>query len=143
LMIEQEHYHARNFVNRGAIAHRLHRLAGICFAGGLLICIVEYWVGSDVTLFLAALLPVVAAAIHGVLANTEYTKVAENSGDVAQEIHALVERLLKVPAPPPEALATVDGLDDVREIVLEFARTVINEATGWRSMLRDKNVPLV
>ncbi|MEO8740796.1 MAG: hypothetical protein ABI537_13985 [Casimicrobiaceae bacterium] len=145
LMIEQEHYHARNFERRGAIAHRLHRIAGICFALGLSICVLDNWVleqHRDISLFCAALFPVLAAAIHGTLANTEYTKVAENSGDVAQEIHALVERLMQVPMPQPNVDADAAGLADVHDIVLEFAGTVINEATGWRSMLRDKNVPL-
>jgi len=30
----------------------------------------------------------------------------------------------------------------MRDVVLEFGATVIGEATGWRAMLRDKNVPL-
>ena len=33
-------------------------------------------------------------------------------------------------------------LAPMRDVVLELADTVIEEATGWRSMLRDKNEPL-
>jgi hypothetical protein len=145
VMIAQERYHARNFETRGAIAHRLHRIAGICFALGLLVCVLDNFVPPDYrdySLFFAALLPVLAAAIHGTLASTEYTKVAENSGDVALEVRAYVERLLVIPLPLIDAPANGETLANVHDIVLEFAETVINEATGWRAMLRDKNVPL-
>jgi hypothetical protein len=34
-------------------------------------------------------------------------------------------------------------LKPIRDAVTAFADAAINEASGWRTMLRDKNVPLV
>jgi hypothetical protein len=42
-----------------------------------------------------------------------------------------------------DAIANKDSLAAMALIVIEFAGTAITEATGWRAMLRDKNVPLV
>ena len=93
----------------------------------------------SLALFGAILAPVVAAAIHGVLATTEYTKVAESSRETADRIAVLVSRI----APPTETDAEVVTLDSLRDAVTAFADAAINEASGWHAMLRDKNVPLV
>jgi hypothetical protein len=93
----------------------------------------------SLVLFGAILAPVIAAAIHGVLATTEYTKVAESSRETADRIAALVTRV----APPGEADAELVTLEPLRDAVTAFADAAINEASGWHAMLRDKNVPLV
>ena len=156
-MIAQERYHASNSHKRGAIAERLHVLASCLFVAGIVVCLAEMFIEfgaeelqpraciapnhmRDAVIFFAALFPIVSAAIHGILATTEYTKVADNSGETAEAIHGLVERLKKIPAGMEPANPT--SLEPMRDTVLEFATLAINEATGWRAMLRDKNVPL-
>ena len=157
VMIEQERYHAHNYFRRGSIADGLHSLAVGLFICGLFLCVVNFLVesgctpnfsfsccferiGGEVIVFLAAMLPIVSAAIHGILANTEYTKVADTSGDVAHTINGLVEILSAMPV--ADDWDDEKGLQPMRVTVHEFVEVVLNEATGWRSMLRDKNVPL-
>ena len=169
LMLEQIRHHDANSSRRGAIGRRLHKVAVLLFFLSLFLCFLELaseavtlncpvpdgmvlglswpcgfvtWFNPDfrsLTLFGAILAPVVAAAIHGVLATTEYTKVAESSRETADRIAALVTRV----APPGEADAELVTLEPLRDAVTAFADAAINEASGWHAMLRDKNVPLV
>ena len=96
---------------------------------------------KSLVLFGAVLAPVLAAAIHGVLATTEYTKVAESSRETADRITSLIAAITAFP--PSEERAGPAALKPIRDAVTAFADAAINEASGWRAMLRDKNVPLV
>ena len=157
VMIAQERYHAHNYLRRGTIADGLHALAVRMFLFGLLLCIVNFCIEAysgfcshcaseklelwrHWIVFLAALLPILSAAIHGILANTEYTKVADTSGEIAHRIYKLVDQFSAVPVPAD--WEDENALVPTRNVVREFVELVINEATGWRAMLRDKNVPL-
>ena len=157
VMIAQERYHALNYMRRGSISDGLHATAIGLFMLGLAFCFVnlgiEYFSeapqpGSSVEphfwrgliLFSSAMAPILSAAIHGILANTEYTKVADTSGEVAHRIHELVDELSAMPV--PAGWDNEKATRPMRDTVQEFVELVINEATGWRAMLRDKNVPL-
>ncbi len=168
VMIAQERYHALNYVRRGKIADGLHTFAVRLFLFGLALCIWNLSIEGygmylqyscikvqcadledarksgehtrHLIVFLAALFPILSAAIHGVLANTEYTKVADTSGEVAHRIHELVDEFSDLPV--PNDWDDEKTLVPTRNLVREFVELVINEATGWRAMLRDKNVPL-
>ncbi len=154
VMAAQEQYHAHNHRRRGTIARRLHLFAAGLFLLSLLIGSVDLALAfygpatspevksehGSTLLFFAALLPVFSAAIHGVLAQTEYIKLAETSAEVAARIHDQYEQLAAVDV--TDGAATSASLEPLRETVFAFAATVVNEATGWTATLRDKNVPL-
>ena len=59
---------------------------------------------------------------------------------IAERISVLYQQLATIDGADVEA--TPETLAPMREIVEQFAEEVINEATGWKAMLRDKNVPL-
>jgi hypothetical protein len=159
LMLEQVVHHDNNRDRRGSIAARLERFAVGLFFLSLVVCaaalVVEMfrlhcrsceWTASfddnfrSMLLFFAVLAPTVSAAIHGVLATTEYTKLAESSSETANRIASLVE---KVDAfQPGDGPASPEALGPIRNAVTDFADAAINEASGWRATLHDKNVPL-
>jgi hypothetical protein len=160
VMLEQIEHHDTNSLRRGSIAARLEALAAVLFMLSLVLCFTEVtielvalkmptadWILSfnknwkSMLLFVAVLLPTVSAAIHGILATTEYIKVAESSGETADRIALLVGEIKTLP--PSEQIARPDLLEPIRKAVTAFADEAINEASGWRAMLRDKNVPLV
>jgi len=166
LMREQIAHHVANSIRRGAIAARLHRFAVILFFISLLLCLVDlafeagtrschashaatWWCYTvdgfsrnvkSIIEFLAILAPVVAAAIHGVLATTEYTKVAESSRRTAARIESLIPTIDAFVCGDHSANSkTLLGIHDA---IFAFADATINEASQWREMLRDKNIPL-
>jgi hypothetical protein len=166
LMHEQIDHHTANSIRRGAIAARLHRIAVSLFFASLLLCLVDlafeagtrschalhgpanwcYVVGvfngnlKSIIEFLAILAPVVAAAIHGVLATTEYTKVAESSRRTAARIESLIPGIEAFIS--NEHPANSKTLESIHDAIFAFADATINEASQWREMLRDKNIPL-
>ena len=89
---------------------------------------------KSLVLFGAVLAPVLAAAIHGILATTEYTKVAEASRETADRIASLTVTITTFPS--SEEAARPEALKPIREAVTAFADAAINEASGWRAMLR-------
>ena len=139
LMLEQIEHHDANSSRRGAIARRLHKIAVWLFFSSLVLCAIDLlaesnWPGvfndnfKSLVLFGAVMAPTLSAAIHGILATTEYTKVWEAT------ITAF---------PDSEEAAGPEALAPIRDAVTAFADAAINEASDWRAMLRDKNVPLV
>lgn len=94
----------------------------------------------SLVLFLAGIAPVLSAAIHGILSTTEYTKLAQISTETAGRIYVLYETLAAIDAADVEATPQV--LAPISAVVQQFAEEVIEEATGWKAMLRDKNLPL-
>ena len=151
LMLEQIRHHDANSARRGAIARRLHRVAVGLFFFSLLLCVVDLfaeliWPGffnanlKSLVLFGAVLAPVVAAAIHGVLTTTEYNKIADSSKEIADRIASLITTIRGFPT--TEGRAAPEALKPIRDAVTAFADAAINEASNWRAMLRDKNIPL-
>lgn len=165
VMAHQQAYHKYNHARRGAIAHFLHGTGTFVFFLALLICVVEFglWMvdrasgidaGSALScvapderratlLFFAALLPIFSAACYLIVTHAEFAKVADTSGETKERIVELRRRLKTTRIPLSDAPANPDTLAALRPVVVEFVAMAINEATGWRAMLRDKNVPLV
>jgi hypothetical protein len=152
LMLEQIEHHDANSSRRGAIARRLHKVAVWLFFSSLVLCAIDLlaesnWPGvfndnfKSLVLFGAVMAPTLSAAIHGILATTEYTKVAESSRETADRIAPLVATITAFPG--SEEAAGPEALAPIRDAVTAFADAAINEASDWRAMLRDKNVPLV
>ncbi len=81
---------------------------------------------------LAAMLTLVGAAMHGILGSTELALIADNSLELVEQIEQLRVRL----APHFEGCSIEAMEPDVRE----FCRLVTEEATGWRALLRDKDL---
>jgi len=160
VMAQQEEYHCDNHRRRGAISHRLHSAGKVAFFSTLLICAVEIgWhfvrelhaiatltpLHTDdfrmTLLFLAGVFPVFSAATYAIATHAEYAKVADTSAETFERVHSLYEQLAALPVPEGDVSPT--ALASMQPIVVEFAGIAITEATGWRAMLRDKNVPLV
>ena len=91
-------------------------------------------------LFGAIFAPVLAAAIHGVLATAEYTKVAESSKEAADRLASLFPGIMKFPAGDEQADPST--LLPIQEAITAFTHAAVNEASGWRAIFRDKNIPL-
>jgi hypothetical protein len=159
VMAQQEEYHRGNHRRRGAKSHRLHVAGKVAFFSTLLICLVEFgwhivcekdWFGvvtcadtdnfRRTLLFLAGVLPVFSAATYAIATHAEYAKVADASAETFERVHALYDKLAALPV--PKGGVSELALAPMRPIGLEFAGIAITEATGWRAMLRDKNVPL-
>jgi hypothetical protein len=159
-MLDQIQHHDANHSRRGAIARRLHKIAVALFFSSLVLCLIDLAAESctascfayaltgpfrdnfkSLVLFGAILAPTLSAAIHGILATTEYTKVAESSSETADRIVLLVKTICDFS--PGEGLAGPETLEPIRDAVTAFADAAVNEASGWHAMLHDKNVPLV
>jgi hypothetical protein len=92
--------------------------------------------------FLGAWLPVIAAAAYAILTHAEYAKAADASAETYDYIDLLHKRLESMPPVSDEEVDSNES-QEMSSVVIEFVGTAIAEATGWRAMLRDKNVPLV
>ena len=90
-MHEQKTYHEGNAAECETITRRLHWLSGLCFAGTLVACVLAMWLkDAHWLLLLAAGLPALAAAVHGILATGEYIKLGESSTATAGAIGRLI-----------------------------------------------------
>jgi len=78
---------------------------------------------------------VLAASVHGMLSTVELERLSTSSRETAQrivELHSSIEARRAAGAAPA----------DVRAETEAFCRLVTEEASGWRSLLRDKDVPV-
>jgi len=167
VIAEQDSYHDQNQLRRGTIAHRLHSLGKWAFIGALAICVIDIAIelrGIDMLVpgetgpvaswltylirilasslpFFGGWLPVVAAAAYAIVTHAEYAKAADASAETRDYIRQLQKILESMPV--SDADLELEPPEAMRSIVGEFVATAIAEATGWRAMLRDKNVPLV
>ena len=142
IMHEQKTYREGNAAECEAITRRLHWLSGFCFAGTLVACVVAMWSNAHCLLLLAAGLPALAAAAHGVLATGEYIKLGESSTATAGAIGRLIGDVDARPADGQGRGEPVKSLAPLVPEVRAFWNLVTSEATGWQATLRDKNVPL-
>jgi hypothetical protein len=78
---------------------------------------------------------VAAASVHGMLSTIELKRLSASS----QETTRRIEELQKLVLDKRAAGATPM---DVRHEVEHFCRLVTEEASGWRALLRDKDVPV-
>lgn len=132
IMKGQSDYHRKNAHRSEHIHHRLHDFATWMFYGTLAACASHFVWHNPILTLIGGVLPAVAAAMHGILASGEFSKMAE----ISEQMHKRIEKLL-------ERLNNVSGdRNEVESIAKEFHNMVIGEAQGWRSIFRDKNVPL-
>ena len=142
IMHEQKTYHEGNAAECEAITRRLHWLSGFCFAGTLVACVLAMRSNAHWLLLLAAGLPALAAAAHGILATGEYIKLGESSTATAGAIGRLIGDVDARPADGQGRGEPVKSLAPLVPEVRAFWNLVTSEATGWQATLRDKNVPL-
>ncbi|NMV38557.1 hypothetical protein [Ralstonia insidiosa] len=131
LIASQRAYHKGNAQRYHRIHHRLHRIADTCFYLTLLACLGHFVWHHPFLSVLAAGLPALAAACHGILASGEFAKLAEQSEEMSESLKAL-ERQVDSRAP--------DAGDGLRQQVTTFYDLVIREALGWHITLSDKDV---
>ena len=72
---------------------------------------------------------VLAAAIHGVLATTEYTKIAESSKHIADRIAALAKPIRAFTPANDDVCADPETLRPIHDAVAAFADATINDAS--------------
>ncbi|CAJ0816191.1 hypothetical protein [Ralstonia flaminis] len=131
LIASQRHYHKVNAHRYHRIHHRLHRIADACFYLTVIACVSHFWWHHPVLSVLAAGLPALAAACHGILASGEFAKLSEQSEEMSESLKALEQQI------DPHAQ---DAGDRLRQQVTTFYDLVIREALGWHVTLRDKDV---
>ena len=131
VMKAQSDYHYKDTHRSEHIHHRLHTFATWLFYGTLVAC-ASHFVWHNAILTLASgFFPALAAAMHGILASGEFNTLADISNQMHGRINKLVQKL--------EGNANED---EIRSIAIDFHNIVIGEALKWKSMFKDKNVPL-
>jgi hypothetical protein len=153
VMAHQVEYHRLNHAHRGATARLLNAWVKWAFVGALGACVGEIVLavlGVDdgpvvrivrtTLVFLSAWLPVLSAACYVIVSHAEYAKVADASREARGRIAGLYSELEAIRV--DDLPATPESLKPLRKTVVDFVVIAITEATGWRAMLRDKNVPL-
>lgn len=131
VMEEQSSYHNNNADRSNHIYHRLHTFATWMFYGTLAACASHFIWHNPILTLAAGSFPAVAAAIHGILANGEFSKIAEVSERMHHQIKYLTKRLEH----------TADK-GEIRIITIKFHDIVTGDALNWKTMFKDKNVPL-
>jgi hypothetical protein len=151
VLAEQVAYHREAGSRRRRLVHILERLAmGFFIATAILITVhvALLWIGvapsahaagpwqaqATWVSVLAGLFTVLGAALHGILGSTELSKIADNSLELVEQLEALRARL--------DPLIDARRIDAMQDAVEELCRLVTEEATGWRALLRDKDLPL-
>jgi hypothetical protein len=149
-------YHTRNAVRLKLIYERLHLTAGLLFGVTLVAIFIHVCVylwaqfgifgaapepsrGWVLLLLVTGGAPALAGAIHGFLNSSEYAKIVELSSETAKRIGEIDVAIKRA------ALSEARNRDDlapIRKSVEAFFVLVSDEASGWKAMLRDKNVPL-
>ena len=152
---EQQRYHCTNSHRLHRLAHRLHGitvasfwLAGAFAVAELLLHVTGATTGGDsghgprdALILATAGLPAFAAAVHGIQSACEFGKLARSSDDMYEALTSLrvdVDALVR----RDPALATPASVEALRAWTERFLHLCTDEATGWRTALADKNVPL-
>lgn len=128
IMKGQSDYHHKNAHRSEHIHHRLHTFATWMFYATLAACASHFVWHNPILILAAAFFPAVAAAMHGILASGEFSKIAK----VSEQMHKKMEELIQ----------ELNAGGKIETIAENFHNIVIGEAMGWRAMFRDKNVPL-
>lgn len=136
IMEEQMKYHQANFKSSERIHHRLHSVASLLFFGTFFACFSHFFWHNPLLTLLSAFFPALAAAMHGILATGEFSKLALVSERMVEQIEDLIERLELLNKTP------INPKDTIEAITKNFHDIVIAEALGWKAMFIDKNVPL-
>lgn len=131
LIESQAAYHKSNACRSERIYHRTHTLATWLFYGTLGACTLHFFWHSPLLTLAAGFFPALAAAMHGILANGEFSKTAAVSEKMHTSLDELVSRLDD---------AKSDG--EVRQVAANFYHLAVSDAMNWKSIFMDKNVPL-
>jgi hypothetical protein len=85
--------------------------------------------------FIGGWCTLLAASVHGMLSTAELKRIAETSSATSRRIDELCARVeaRRKPASKPA---------EVRDEAEAVCRLVTEEATGWRALLHDKDVPV-
>jgi hypothetical protein len=131
IMKGQSNYHHKAAHRSENIHHRLHTFATWLFYGTLIACASHFIFHNPILTLASGFLPALAAAMHGILANGEFSKAVDVSEHMHEQMNELINKLNS---------STCET--EVRDVAIEFHNIVIGEALSWRAMFKDKNVPL-
>jgi hypothetical protein len=154
IMRYQSWYHRQAGARRHNVVHRSHRVALWAFGFALVLLAArvvlvvyenktyhESTAGNHLLAWAAAMSflggwgTLLAASIQGALSTTELARLSATSQQMAEwidELRAAIEARHAKGASPA----------DMRAEVETFCRLVTEEASGWKALLRDKDVPL-
>jgi hypothetical protein len=146
LMQGQIKYHDRNATDLSAIDRRLHWLANGLFGGTFVACAVHFslmiamdaipaWAGI-LLVTLNAVLPAFGAAIAAIRNQGEFHRIAQRSRAMCEELSDLQMALADIPSRANELKS-----QNMRRIMEQTARLMINETLDWRIVFQDR--PLV
>ena len=141
---EQAEYHSNRKVQEHSLHHRLHLTTQSAFfltlvAVGLHVIDVTFglhWQFGSALSALAIGMPAVAAALHGILVQTDAEKIAHQSDQMASALKRHAKRLNDVSVGLESATDGANyhkNLDILRRNAVQIADLMINEAQEWRS----------
>ena len=156
-MKTQAAYHARTGARRRHFAQWLAPISKVTFAVSfafafirLVAFVVSGWQGGlhntpptphwvelviDWSPIIAAFMAIIGATAHGTETSLELAKIAERSEMLAARIRDLLNSVDASWKPGGD-------IEALRGDVETFCKMVTEDASGWHSLLRDKNVPL-
>jgi hypothetical protein len=153
VMSAQMDYHRRSAAKRELVYERLHLSAYVLFGATLVAVAIhigvylaaglsrhgEPWPYWALLLFVTGAAPALGAAIHGFLSSGEYAKLVQISTEMVKRIGEIDVAIKSV---APQEVHSREDLAVIRKSVEAFFLLVVDEASGWKAMFRDKNVPL-
>lgn len=152
---DQQRYHRASGHRCELLAHRLHAVTVWSFwiAGAITVAeLLAHLAGhaadappahaaANLWILATAGLPAFAAAVHGIRSACEFGKLARSSDDMYEALTALRLDVEELVGRDP-AIAAPESVAVLRERSERFLHLCTDEATGWRTALSDKNVPL-
>jgi hypothetical protein len=138
VLIEQACYHQRITQLEHALAHRVHRLGGIFFVMSAAAVIghvmgLHHWALP----VLATVLPALASALHGILAQGESVRLANRSRQQASALRCHADALAKLQRGSDERL-----LAELQPHVAHALHTLLGEHMEWLELVSLHELPL-
>lgn len=93
-----------------------------------------HWVTrQDWLLLITAFFPALAAALHGILTNLEFLRLAQNSKRMAQQLGGILENLEQLDPGHPDPIA-------LRALAVWAVETLFREHDHWAELMSDQNI---
>lgn len=126
-------YHKDNADCSYFVGHRLHKASFIMFVATFFICLAHFFMHSNWLTFFSAVLPAFGAALHGILFQGEFIRLARRSEAMANWLEQLHAELSQ------NHTLTSEALSEKTEV---FAEKMLDEALDWRVVFKTRPLTL-
>jgi len=137
LLNEQRLYHARKHRSQHRLNENMHTLSLLLFGLTLLAVIFHYFIHADWLLIFTAVLPALAAAIHGISAKLEIGRLAGQSQVTAHELESLTLSMQEI---SPDT--SWKGFLQIRKLTLSAAHVMSGENIRWQELISHQEAGL-